>query len=56
MKAVVTLTLQQARALHEHLKATVPRTQSGQSDLERAHTALVDALCRARERAERSKP
>lgn len=50
-KVTVVLTATQARALQEHLKKTVTATMSGQSDLEKAHLALVDALCRAAAKA-----
>jgi len=50
-RVTVVLTARQARALQDHLKATVPRDGTQQSDLEKAHSALVEALCRAVSRA-----
>lgn len=52
-KVTMVLTAAQARALQEHLKATVKPSFTGQTDLEKAHTALVDALCRARAKADK---
>lgn len=51
----LTLTANQARALASHLKETVKESFSGRSDLELAHLALIDAMCRAVERGEKTK-
>lgn len=50
-KVTLVLTPAQARALQGHLKATVQPSFTGRSDLEQAHLALVEALCRSASKA-----
>lgn len=42
----VRLTYMEAKALADHLLATVKPSMTGHTPLEESHSALVDALCR----------